>query len=72
MPAYGHLVNPYGLNQMVAAGECKQRIWFTCFCKSNTNQTFTNGRGMIPGMKIAIFAEIKNLMEALITFFVYF
>ena len=38
MPAYGHWApsKPYGLNQTVAAGECKQSQ-LTQFCKSNTN-----------------------------------
>ena len=57
---------PYGLNQTVAE-ECEPS-WFTCFCESNINQTFTNGGGMIPEVRIAIFAEISQLMEALITF----
>ena len=39
------------------------------FCKSNINTTFTNGADMIPGVRIAIFAEISNLSEELITFF---
>ena len=58
---------PYGLNQMVAEGK---QSWFTCFCKSNINQTFTNSGGtcMRLGAKIAIFAEIRHLMEGLITF----
>ena len=58
---------PYSLNQTVAVGECEPS-WFTCSCKSNINQTFTNGGGMMPGVRIAIFAEIRHLIEALITF----
>ena len=40
----------------------------TCFCKSNINQTFTNGSGMVWGVRIAIFTEIRHLVEELITF----
>ena len=40
----------------------------TYFCKSNINQTFTNGGGMIWGVRIAIFTEIRHLVEELITF----
>ena len=40
----------------------------TYFCKSNINQTFTNGNGMIWGVMIAIFTEIRHLVEELITF----
>ena len=58
---------PYGLNQTVAEVEYKQS-WFTCFYKSNINQTFTNGSGMILGVRIAIFAEIRDLVEELIAF----
>ena len=32
------------------------------------NQTFTNGSGMILGVRIAIFAEIRDLVEELIAF----
>ena len=41
---------------------------FTYFCKSNINQTFTNGGGMIWGVRIVIFTEIRHLVEELITF----
>ena len=44
----------------------------TYFCKSNINQTFTNGNGMIWGVMIAIFTEIRNLVEELITFLYFF
>ena len=44
----------------------------TYFCKSNINQTFTNGGGMILGVRIAIFAEIRHLVEELITFLSFF
>ena len=40
----------------------------TYFCKSNINQTFTNGGVMIWGVRIAIFTEIRHLVEELITF----
>ena len=40
----------------------------TYFCKSNINQTFTNGRGMIWGVRIAIFREIRHLVEEFIIF----
>ena len=40
----------------------------TYFCKSNINQTFTNGNGMTWGVMIAIFTEIRHLVEELITF----
>ena len=40
----------------------------TYFCKSNINQIFTNGGGMIWGVRIAIFTEIRHLVEELITF----
>ena len=40
----------------------------TYFCKSNINQTYTNGGGMIWGVRIAIFTEIRHLVEELITF----
>ena len=40
----------------------------TYFCKSNINQTFTNGSVMIWGVRIAIFTEIRHLVEELITF----
>ena len=40
----------------------------TYFCKSNINQTFTNGSGMIWGVIIAIFIEIRHVVEELITF----
>ena len=40
----------------------------TYFCKSNINQTFTNASGMIWGVMIAIFTEIRHLVEELITF----
>ena len=40
----------------------------TCFCKLNINQIFTNGGGMIWGVRIAIFTEIRHLVEELITF----
>ena len=38
------------------------------FCKSNINQIFTNGGGIIWGVRIAIFTEIRHLVEDLITF----
>ena len=41
---------------------------FACFFKSNINQTFTSGSGMIRGVKFAIYAEIRDLVEELITF----
>ena len=41
---------------------CKQSQ-FTCFYKSNINQTFTNSGGMIWGVRIAIFTEIRHLVE---------
>ena len=41
---------------------------FTYFCKSNINQTFTNVGIMIWGVRIAIFTEIRHLVEELITF----
>ena len=44
----------------------------TYFCKSNINQTFTNGNGMIWGVVIAIFTEIRHLVEELITFLYFF
>ena len=44
----------------------------TYFCKSNINQTFTNGSGMIRGVMIAIFTEIRHLVEELITFLSFF
>ena len=44
----------------------------TYFCKSNINQTFTNGNGMIWGVMIAIFTEIRHLVEELITFLCFF
>ena len=44
----------------------------TYFCKSNINQTFTNGNGMIWGVMIAIFTEIRHLVEELITFLYFF
>ena len=44
----------------------------TYFCKSNINQTFTNGSGMIWGVMIAIFTEIRHLVEELITFLSFF
>ena len=44
----------------------------TYFCKSNINQTFTNGGGMILGERIAIFTEIRHLLEELITFLSFF
>ena len=66
MHAWGHPAF-YGLNQTVAEGECKQS-WFTCFCKSNINQTFTDDAGMLPRVRIAIFAEIRDLVEELIAF----
>ena len=34
----------------------------TYFCKSNINHTFTNGNGMIWGVMIAIFTEIRHLV----------
>ena len=40
----------------------------TYFCKSNINQTFTNDGGMIWGVRMAIFTEIRHLVEELITF----
>ena len=40
----------------------------TYFCKSNINQRFTNGGGMIWGVRIPIFTEIRHLVEELITF----
>ena len=40
----------------------------TYFCKSNINQTFTNGGVMIWGVRIAIFTEIRHLVQELITF----
>ena len=40
----------------------------TYFCKSNINQTFTNGGIMIWGVRIAIFTEIRHLVEELTTF----
>ena len=40
----------------------------TYVCKSNINQTFTNGGGIIWGVRIAIFTEIRYLVEELITF----
>ena len=40
----------------------------TYFCKPNINQTLTNGGGMIWGVRIAIFTEIRHLVEELITF----
>ena len=40
----------------------------TYFCKSNINQTSTNGSGIIWGVRIAIFTEIRHLVEELITF----
>ena len=58
---------PYGLNQTVAEGECKQS-WFICFCNSNINQTLTNGAGMIAGVTIAISAGIRDLVEERIAF----
>ena len=63
---YGHLVNP-SVNQTVPEDECKES-WFTCFYKYNINQTFTNGSGMIPGVRIAIFTEIRDFLEELIAF----
>ena len=44
----------------------------TYFCKSNINQTFTNGSGMIWGVMIALFTEIRHLVEELITFLSFF
>ena len=44
----------------------------TYFCKSNINQTFTNGSGMIWGVMTAIFTEIRHLVEELITFLSFF
>ena len=44
----------------------------TYFCKSNINQTFTNGGVMIWGVRIAIFTEIRHLVEELITFLSFF
>ena len=44
----------------------------TYFCKSNINQTFANGNGMIWGVMIAIFTEIRHLVEELITFLYFF
>ena len=44
----------------------------TYFWKSNINQTFTNGNGMIWGVMIAIFTEIRHLVEELITFLYFF
>ena len=44
----------------------------TYFCKSNINQTFTNSSGMIWGVMIAIFTEIRHLVEELITFLSFF
>ena len=38
------------------------------FCKSNINQPVTNSGGMIWGVRIAIFTEIRHLVEELITF----
>ena len=46
--------------------KCKQSQ-FTCFCVSNINQTFTNSGGMIWGVGIVIFTEIRHLVEELIT-----
>ena len=40
----------------------------TYFCKLNINQLFTNGSGMIWGVRISIFTEIRHLVEELITF----
>ena len=40
----------------------------TYFCKSNIIQIFNNGGGMIWGVRIAIFTEIRHLVEELITF----
>ena len=40
----------------------------TYFLKSNINQTFTNGGGMIWRVRIAFFTEIRYLVEELITF----
>ena len=42
----------------------------TYFCKSNINQTFTNGGGMIIlwGGRIATFKEIRHMVDELITF----
>ena len=40
----------------------------TYFCKSNINQIFTSDGGMIWGVRIAIFTEIRHLVEELITF----
>ena len=44
----------------------------TYFCKSNINLTFINGSGMIWGVRIAIFTEIRHLVEELITFLSFF
>ena len=44
----------------------------TYFCKSNINQIFTNGGGMIWGLRIAIFSEIRHLVEEFITFLSFF
>ena len=40
----------------------------TYFCKSNINQIFTKGGGMIWGVRIAIFTVIRQFVEELITF----
>ena len=46
----------------------KTQSYLKYFCKSNINQIFTNGSGMIWGVRIAIFTEIRHLVEELITF----
>ena len=61
---YGHLVNP-----MVSTRRCKQSS-FTCFCKSDINQTVTNGGGMISGVRSwgLQFLQKSDLVEELIAF----
>ena len=43
----------------------------TYFCKSNINQTFTNGNGMIWGVMIAIFTENQTLGRRIDHLFVF-
>ena len=45
----------------------KTHSQLTYFYKSNINQTFTIGGGMIWGVRTAIFTEIRYLVEELIT-----
>ena len=58
----------YPIFQTNIRNDKSKQSQFTCFCKFYVNQTYTNGSGMILGVRIAKFRAIRHLVQELITF----